>query len=272
MTDSVLILNTAVASTVDLANGTATFLLDQPLQFQDRDPKICVNKFSFTNYFVNISAALANNEFHLYWDDPAPAAPDILITLTIPDGSYSIIDLNTVIQGLLAAYSDGVNPVGFHANCVDLLPNYGANRAYLQFNTYVAAGYYMLMDAGTPYVLLGAALNEKLPAGVGVYTAVDNEQHYFSGPPTFNNIQTINIKTNICNNFIYGTLKSNVLYTTAPTVSPGSVQTDSPANLLWSDATVLRGGTNLIKIDLSDQNDDPLPMTENFLVVLQIRY
>lgn len=251
----VMVLNSANATSSTLSAGYAQFLLDSQLRF-DYPPKIAVNTFSFTNFFYNISAALGNNELHV--TDGATTTP---FTLTIPDGGYSIENLNTIVAGLLTDAG--------HSGAFEILPNYSANKAYIQFGT-VVGGYSLLFDAGTPYTLMGAVLNEKLPAGAGVYS-IDNQQVYFSTAAAFNNIETININTNLSNNFIYGTSNSAVLYSTAPSVSVGSVQVDRPINLLWSNSQALVGGVNDIIIKLTDQTGAPLPMQENWMIILQIK-
>lgn len=254
--DLVLILNSAQATSVDLTTGSATFILGESLSFQDSAVRVAVNSFSFTNFFLNISAALANNTIY-YSDDPLDSTK---YSITIPDGSYSITSLNSFISGQLLA--DAVAPALF-----EFLPDYSQNKVYVKWGPTLST-WFLSMEAGTPYTVLGFDLNDFVPAGK---SNTVNEINYAPNAAAFNNVESVNVKTNLANNIILSTGRSNVLYQTVPTVSPGSIQKDEPNNLLWATSATLSSGISEIKINITDQNDTALPLQENFVVVLQMR-
>jgi len=254
--DTVLILNSANATTVDLTTGSASFVLSEQLSFTDRLPKIAVNSFSFTNWFLNISAALGNNKIY-YSDDTLDKTK---YTITVPDGSYTPETLNTFIVNELA--DQAVAPGLFQ-----ILPDYSQNKIYIQYAA--TTGWFVRMHTDSPYTVLGLTVSTSYPASE---SNTASEVVYADTTAAFNNIETINVKTNLSNNFIYGTNQSSVLFSTGLTAQVGYVQQTAPYNLLWSDSRTLQSGISEIVISITDQNDAAVNMSENFIVTLQIRY
>jgi len=254
--DIVLILNTANATTKDLATGHASYVLGEPLRFEKSQPKIAVNSFSYTNFFLNISAALVNNKIY-YSDDDSDSDK---YNITIPDGSYSVETLNTYIVNALNAVGATV------AGLFEIVADYSQNKVYIKWGDTLTT-WYLSFEAGTPYTLLGFDLDDFVPAD---QSNSANEINYAPNNAVFNNIEAINIKTNLSNNIVLGTRQSNVLYQSIPSVNPGSVQTDRPQNLLWASSYTLSAGISEIVIDLTDQSGTPMVMSENFVVMVQI--
>lgn len=255
MTDEVLILNSASASVSNLSAGYASYNLTSPLRFGDSNVKVALNTFHFTNYFFNITAALGNNKIY-YSDD---ALDETKYTITIPDGSYSVESLNTTINNELIEQ-------GFAPALAELLGDESQNKAYFLFGALV--GWYFHLGADGPNTILGTVAGDELPASKA-NTA--GEAVYATNTAAFNNIEVINISTNICSNFIYGVNRSSILYSCLPTVPIGSTQNEAPRNLLWADAPSLKQGLTNIVIQLHDQDGNSISMKENWTVILQMR-
>lgn len=260
-TDTVLILNSANATTVNLITGQANFILSDTLSFPDRLPKIALNSFSFTNFFYNITTGV--NDKIYYSDD---LKDETKYDITIPAGSYSPETLNTFWVNQILA--DGNAP----ALC-QFLADYSQNKIYIKYGALLGAGWFVHFGALSPFTLLGGVVNGNYPGAVGVPVLnAANEIVYMPLVAAFNNVEALNVKTNLSNNFIYGLRKANTIFSTSPSVSVGSVQIDRPYNLLWSDSDTLRCGISEIVINITDQNDTALRMAENFTTVLQVSY
>ena len=260
MNDTVLILNSANASTIDLTTGHAEFQLDNPLQSNKENvPLLSLNSFTFTNYFYNITAALGNNK--IYYSDDDTVGEEEKYNITIPDGSWGYEELNTYIVNKLV--EDTTAPGLF-----ELLADNSQNKIYIKFGP-TLTGWYVYMGADSPFTLLGLTTLTPYPAD---QSNVVNEIVYADTTAAFNNVEAINVKTNLSNNFIYGSKTGNTLYSTSPAVGIGSVQIDRPYNLLWQNSETLRSGISKIIIDIVDQDENTLAMAENFAVVLQIKY
>ncbi len=247
----VIFLSSAQASIKDLTSGTATFLLRNPIQFSRS--QIGLNEFSFTNWFINISAAIGNN--HLYYsDDPAN---ETKYDITIPDGSYSLSALNDYV---VAEQASVVGNVIFN-----IVPNYSTNKAGIQFGN--VAGWYVHFGATSPYTLLGFANGQEVPVGKA------NTNYYIEyggSTAAFNNITLLKVWCNLTTDSISNTDQSSVIYQTSPTVDVGSTQSSTPHNMLWMDMPIQN--ISQITVRILDQSDTPVNMSEDFSITLAIRY
>lgn len=252
---SVLYLTTANASVKDLTTGFAQWDMDPVLSFpNNRNLKLALHSASFTNWFVNISTALANNIFY-YTDDAG--IPD-KYAITIPDGSYNVSDLSDTINVSVvnAGHPDGL---------ITLIPDFSTNK--VQFSISVA-GWQLYFKAGSPHVLLGTTLNQKIPAGgltVGAYSELA------PNVATFNSILNIYVHTNLTNESVFNGRQSDVIGSLIPQANIGSVQETELTNLIWIPATSLRGGiANCVQIRLTDQTGAPLYLSDDWSVVIII--
>jgi hypothetical protein len=252
---SVLFLASASAAQKDLSKGTCTFSFNPPLEYsRDQKYKIGVSSFSFTNFFVNISAALANNIFY-YTDDLA--VPD-KYTISIPDGSYNTSDLSEMID-------IGVVANGHTSGLITLLPDFSTNKIIFQISL---AGYQLYFPALSPYLLLGMTLNQKVPAlalTTGVYT------EFATNVATFNNLLTIYLKSSLTYESNFSGGSSNIIASVIPTSSIGSIQNSEPYNIIWIPANGLSGqSVSSVKLELCDQNQVPLNLNDDFSCTILI--
>lgn len=252
MARGVLFLDTAKASIKDLAKGRASWILKEP--FGEIDGAIvALCSFSFTNWFINVSATIGNNKFY-FSDDPLLP---LKFTITIPDGSYSFSDLNTYIINEVQSMTGTIH--------FQMLANYSTNKVAIQFNT---VGWYVHFDADSPYTILGFTNPQDVPASKA---STLHQVEYAPNIAQFNNITNIKVCTNLTSESISNTNQSSVIYTTAPLVSVGSTQTSEPNNLLWLNSTPLHDKLSEIQVWLVDQNDSAIVMTEDFTCTLIVR-
>ena len=246
-----LFLDSAQADIKDLTNGRCTWQFTNPLQYSNAE--IGLFEFSFTNFFINISAALGNN--HFYFSDDA--LDETKHDITIPDGSYSIGALNDF---LLAEQQSLVGQQIFA-----LVANYSTAKAGIQFGNVV--GWYVHFGAASPYTLLGFTNGQEVPVGKAC-TAYYIE--YAGAVAAFNNLTALKVAIDLTNDSIANGNSSSIVYQTSPTVEPGSTQSDHPANILWCALTVPT--FSQVTIRILDQNEAAVNMNEDFSCTLCIKY
>lgn len=255
---NVIFLDSAQATSKNLAQSEFRQILEPAISFPESDNiKIAIQSVGMTNFFINISAAKANNHFYFTDDVGTPDKYDI----TIPDGSYTSQTLSGYIN--LA-----VQNLGFPSGTIQLVGDPSTNKIIFIIN---AAGYQLFFKAGSCYAILGATLNLKVPA------AALTTSYYSQMAPNvaaFNNVQRIYIHTNLSNNTIFASRQSNVLESVSPNSPIGSTFSYDAINLLWNNATNdLRGQIiTEIMIYLTDQNGNRITLQDDFSLTLVTSY
>jgi hypothetical protein len=254
MEQKVIFLDTAQATTKSLTSGKASWIMRQPVG-EMPGAQVALSQLNFTNFFINISAAIGNNHF-FYSDDPAN---ETKYDITIPDGSYSLDALESYIHAsILATHGFAI---------LSLNPNYSTNKVAITFDNVV--GWYVSFKVNSPFTLLGFTNGQFVPAGKSC-TAYYTE--YGPNNAAFNNIQTIKVATNLTNDSISNTNQSPILYICQPIVSVGSTQTSEARILMWIPSDAFRSKIYEINVQLMDQNDNPLNMSEEFSLTLMVKY
>ena len=249
-----IFLDSSQATVFDLSRGYARFILAEPFGGIP-EAQIAASQFSFTNFFINVSATIGNNKIY-YSDD---ALDETKYTITIPDGSYSVSDLNNYISNYLKANHAGVA-------LFSLVPNYPTNKIGIQFANVV--GWYVHFGADSPFTLLGFANGQEVPVGKS------NTAYYIefgANTAQFNNVINVKVATNLTNDSISNTNQSSIILSTVPVVDVGSTQTTQIYTLLWMESTPLRDKITNIELQVLDQNDTPLLLSEHFTLTLLIK-
>lgn len=255
----ILFLDSAGASDKNLAVGQAHWILKQPIGSVPNAQVGC-SQFSFTNYFVNVSAALGNNK--LYYSNDALAVTKW--TVTIPDGSYSFNDLNAFLKAELISQGHGTvagTPV------FSLVANYATNKVGIQFSA-VDVGFFAHFGADSPFTLMGYTNGQNVPASKA------NVAYYLEMGPNsaqFNNITNLKVSTNLTNSSISNTNQSPIILTCVPVVAVGSTQTFEAKNILWLSSSALEDKLTEVRVQILDQSDHPVLLSEDFTCTLIIR-
>lgn len=245
-----IFLQSSQASEVDLSLGRARWILQQPILFQEA--QIACHEFTYTNYFINVSASIGNNMF--YYSDDANAS--MKYSATIPDGCYTISSYNDI---LVTNQQARLGKIVFQ-----VLPNVSSGKAYILFNT--ETGYYVHFAKKS--TLLGFDIGDYPANKSNVAYAYEVAQSV----ARFNNVEQIQVTCNLTNDSISNTQRSSVIHTVTPTVGTGYTESSKHYNLLWMNAPMLANSTSEITISLSDQSGAPLFLTENFSVTLLVKY
>lgn len=135
------------SSTATNAQNTEDFVIDyrNPIKLPANNYELALVKANLWYSWYNVSAAKGNNI--LRYNNGTITQPDIVI----PDGQYTIDQINTVLQA--AMLDNGDFTVGPSGNLFDIKiePNYSTLRVKLT----LTGGYELDLSAGRLYLLLG---------------------------------------------------------------------------------------------------------------------
>lgn len=246
----ILFLDSSKATNVDLTAGYARFEYPQPIEASIGPVKLALSTFSYTNFFVNVEAP--NNVIYLSDDVAAP----LKYTITIPTGSYGLTDINDYVQGAQLSQT-GVA-------VFSLQPNYSTGHVSVVFGN--VTGWYVNFTANAPPVL---------GFGVQHVPATNSNTAYYTeeaaSGATFNNITAVKVSTDLSQSSIdNSSLSSSIIHVSTPSVSIGSVQVDQPLHLLTIDSIKLTTTISNITIQILDQLNRPLKLSEHFTLVLMV--
>jgi hypothetical protein len=217
---------------------------------------VYLNSLKFWYTFQNISADRGNNHFYLTDDILTPDKYDI----TIPDGLYSVDTLETCIQNEL------VN-LGLSNKAVSISGDLSTGKVFFALES----GFQVYMKSGSPYVLLGATLNQKIPSA-GLTTGQYGE--YAPNEAQFSSLSSVNVHCSLVTQSIVNGARSNVISSVAPDVTVGSQQIYEPTHLVKCPADNLLGAQiNEITVSLTDQNNNPINTAgENWSMTIVVEY
>lgn len=246
----IIYLDSTNATTVDLATGSAKWEYPQPIEPFGQSVKIAVHSFSYTNFFINVTAP--DNVIY-YSDDPAVPQK---YTITIPNGSYGLSDLNDYITQTILAQTG--------LSIWSLSPNFSTGVVSVVFANIV--GWYVNFTANAPPII-----------GFGVQHVPDtnnNTAFYSEAAPaqaSFNNITQIKITSNIAQDSIDNSnLSSNTIHVSTPSAAVGSVQNDAPHVPLTIDSMLLTTKCSAIEVKLVDQLNRAVVLSEHFQLTILV--
>lgn len=212
--------------------------------------QVALKKFHGWYSWTNISVARANNIFR-YSNDSGTT----WFNITIPDGNYSVSNLNTYIQSKMrqAGHYDAGNDVYY----LTIEPNYNTQRCdVILSNNYQID---MRSTVSNMYLLLG--FDSK------IITASESGTNLVD---ITNGISTVEIKCSLTDGSYSNEYPSNMLDSFIPNSAPGSSINYTPSPLSW--LPVNTQTINSIQIQITDQKGRPINLRgEHVVVVLALR-
>lgn len=227
--------------------NTYTYTLPVDTKFNDGDT-VGVASIAIYNSTFNITSARGNNTIQIIWN----ANSTTTYTLTIPDGYYSVSDLNYYIQSycitnnLYMTSNSGANNIYF----VELLTN--APRYSVQLNCFPlptsaqattlgyslpsGATWSLPSSASTPQVVVSSSFNNLIGFSTGTYpSSVQTTTQTFlsTSVPIISPIDSYILTCNLINSPLSS--PNNVLFSLPLTVGLGSLVTLSPAQIVFND-------------------------------------
>lgn len=247
--------------------GGSTFSATNPA-------RIAVAKILIYNSIYNITAALGNNTFQYVWYS---AGAPVTTTVTLPDGSYSVSDLNAYLQ--FEMVQNGHYLVDGSGNFVYYLEfELNVSQYAVQFNAYpiptaLPAGYTnpaaitFPAVATTPQVIITANLTEFIGFAAATYPAVVQASNYSAlstTAPQVDSVSTLLIHCNIVNNRL--SVPPDILYTFVFNSDFGAQTVVQPPYPLFS--TVQAGQYPFVSIRITDAENNPVSIQDPNITIL----
>jgi hypothetical protein len=245
-----------------------------------KDQQVALKSISLYYAWDNISAAQQNNTFSYIWHTSSGTTTH---TVTIPDGSYSIDDLNSYLQSVMIANGHYlVNDSGDHVYYIEFLTNavyYAVQLNCLALPTSLPSGYTnpasmtFPATALTPRIVIPATnIRDILGLSEGTYPATPQTTDYStysSTAPQVSPTQSIVMTTNLISSGL--TNPPNVLYSFTPSgTSFGSIIDRQPSSPLWLDVTP--GYYQSVEVQFFNQDYSQLVIKDpNVVIILAIR-
>lgn len=225
--------------------------------------KIALSNISLFNSFFNIEAKFGNNTFSYVWYNAGGAVSPV--TITIPDGRYSIADLNAYLQSIMIQNAHYlIDNLGNFVYYLEIIEN--PVFYSIQFNSYAIptalpsgwstpSGWVSFpLTATTPQIVVAGGFAEFLGFTPGTYPSPVQSTNYSKisdTTPRTNRVENIIVRCNIVNNQISST--PDVLYSfNRGNAVFGGLINSSPAEYLYVDVT--SGYFDRIRVTLVDQD------------------
>lgn len=257
------------------ATNTNTFQYDFGSVVDMSDMEIALGSISMYYSWESINASYNNNKFGLLFPNGAGMSS---YTITIPDGTYSISDLNAYlkywfISQNLYITNNTTGDITVYAEFVENAPEYAVNLVVYPLPTATPAGY---TNAGitwptsvkTPQFVINNSgfgsiigfTNASYPAAPAavITTSTSNQT------PQVSPVQSVIMLLDCAYNPY--TRDSSVIHTfSSKGVQYGSLIDSSPFQLAW--VPLQQGMRQMITIRFVDQNFRPLQIIDNNLVI-----
>lgn len=257
------------------------FLIPGSTTFTEKD-QVAVSNVSLYYSWLNVTAELNNNIFQYIFPT---SGGSITRTIVIPDGFYSIRDLNTFLQfkfiefGDYAKNSTGENVYFIqlsenqtrYAIQVDSLPVPTSAQATSLGYTQAPSGAYPASASTPQLVILDNGFKVYTGLNVGTYPSSPQSSAYSvlsQNTPEVSHVNVVLMKCNLVNNPL--SLPSDVIYSFAPNAPFASVITPNINELVWN--TIQKGSYEKIRIQFTNELFQPIKLLDtNVIIQLAIR-
>ena len=274
----IIINNTFVSS--DNSTFTYKFPLGSQPTFEKGD-KIALDSLSMYYSWPSITAANGNNTFQYVWPfNTSPAGP-ITNTVTIPDGFYTIADLNSYLQYvmisnthyLVDASGNYVYYLNFSTNSVRYAVQLDVSPLPTSLGTYTypsGATWTLSGTATYPQIIIPTtnSISKIIGFSAGTYpsttTGTTTYSEISSFTPQVTPVSSVVVTCSLLNNRY--SIPNNLLYSFAPNTTYGSQINIIPPSKTFVDMS--GGKVSEFSITFLDQNFNKLKILDNNIVIL----
>jgi hypothetical protein len=263
---------------------------------------IAVSSVTMFYSWFNISQALQNNRITYTWGATS-TTPQTTYTITIPDGLYEIVDINSYCQFVMIANGTYWSDSNFNYYPFDLkinatrygvaLTTYYINSASYPTPTYTApsAGWPTVPQnsivtfpanfnniVGYPVTFASAQNLNNATATAVPQPAPTQANNYYtansagiiqylssSSPQVQPNSNLLLSVSNINNPY---SQPSSIIYSLTPSVAIGQIINDRPPNFMWN--KMIDGTYNQIQLNFLGSNLQPLPIRDPSMTILLV--
>jgi len=276
-----LILNST--NLVSNTNNT-TFRYAFPVSKTFQNHEIAVASVAMYYSWFNISASLYNNNSFSYtWFDASGNLTNV-VTVTLPDGNYSVSEINTYMQYIMS--NNGhylINSTGSFVYYLDIVVNstsYNVNICSYAMPVALPSGYTkptgstwnFPSTAKTPYVtistnnfgnLIGftSTTSQNYPSSVGT----SNVTLSSNVTPQISPVQMLVLNTNLVNNQL-SPAPQTIYALTAGGTTFGNLVTSVASQFIWNN--ISPGTYQYIEIKFYDQNYNNMVFQDSDILVM----
>ena len=213
--------------------------LTDKLDLRRGQKTVALSNLSIYFAWKNIKSSCNNNKFKI-------SSPTWNEEFQLPDGSYSISDIQDYFEYILKKYSESVDnpPIRIYVNRIE-------NRSTFK----IKSGYYLELLTPETMKLLGSAESE--------ITKDKNGENV----PCLDVVELVSVHCNLVNNDYQQ--DSRILYTFVPNKTFGSLLEISPTNHVF--LKTFNSEVQEIKIWFTDQISAPLELEDKIYVTLIIK-
>lgn len=270
----IIINNTFVSS--DNSTFTYKFPLGSQPTFEKGD-KIALDSLSMYYSWPSITAANANNTFQYVW----PFNSATTITVTIPDGFYTIADLNSYLQYVMISNKhylkdsagNYVYYLNFSTNSVRYAVQLDVNPLPTSLGTYTypsGATWTLSGTATYPQIIIPttSSISKIIGFTAGTYPSTTSGTTTYSEissfTPQVTPVSSVVVTCSLLNNRY--SIPNNLLYSFAPNTTYGSQINITPPSKTFVDMS--GGKVSEFSITFLDQNFNKLKIIDNNVVIL----
>lgn len=221
---------------------------------------ITLKQATVVNFFYNISASLGNNIIY-FTDSPSN---DEKYTITIPDGSWDVPNLNSFIKTWL------INN-GFESDVFNLLEDTALQRVVVLLKSTLTP---TITNYGVKFPLGGIANIVGFTLPHIIFNNTGSNRYYLANTTAnFNAITGLIVECSLASSNIYNGLITNFLASVPIDVPSGSLLNYAPNNPLQVSAQNLAGqNINSMVFSVLDQNRNNIDIVENYFFICEISY
>lgn len=281
-------MRTLVLNNTNVAQGdTSKFIYKFPAGGTTfNDAELAVSNISVYYSWFNIRSDLLNNTFSYTWYFGATPTSQV-VNITIPDGFYTIPDLNAYLQSVMIVNNHYL--IASNGDYVYFLEFVENPTSYaVQFNSYALltsaqatalaytspSGWQGFVNTNiTPQITIASnAFRNIIGFNAGTYpspTQITNYSKISDFTPQVSPVQSVLLSCSLVNNPF--AVPNNIVYSFAPVnASFGSVLSPSISEFIWNKIT--DGSYPEFTVQFLDQNYTPLRLRDtNLVIVLSIR-
>jgi len=271
----IIINNTFVSS--DNSTFTYKFPLGSQPTFEKGD-KIALDSLSMYYSWPSITAANANNTFQYSWLGTS-------YTVTIPDGFYTIADLNSYLQYVMIAnqhyLKDSASNYVYYLNFSTNSVRYAVQLDVNPIPTALPSGYSTPWGTGTaawsfpasatyPQIIIPStnSISKIIGFTAGTYPSTTSGTTTYSEissfTPQVTPVSSVVVTCSLLNNRY--SIPNNLLYSFAPNTTYGSQINITPPSKTFVDMS--GGKVSEFSITFLDQNFNKLKIIDNNVVIL----
>jgi len=270
-----IIINTS--NHVENTDNQYVYTFPSTVKFSDGD-KIGVSSVAIYNSTFNITATRANNTFTIAWN----AAATTTFTITIPDGYYSVENLNFFLQqqcilnNLYVTNASGqnvyflefiINPPRYAVSLNAYPIPTAAQATTLGYTQPVGATWVYPATAKCPQITFATAFGALIGYTAASYpttSSVSTIQNFISDlTPNINVVDSYIMTCSLINSPY--SIPSDAFFTIPLTAGLGSLISVFPSEIVFND--IAPNSYQQIKITFFDQNFNRLEMNDNQLTL-----